>query len=162
VNGAAATSRERTDGAGSTGVGLRLPHLAEVAAGASHPAWLEAHPENFLANPHARELLLRVRQSCPVALHSVGISVGSATGLDRAHLARMRALVDDVDPFLVSGHLAWSTHAGLYLNDLLPLRYDDEALRVVAATSASHPRLARRRISSPSSRAGRDAACCAT
>jgi hypothetical protein len=115
------------------GVGLRLPHLAEVAAGVSHAAWLEAHPENFLANPHARELLLRVRHRCPVSLHTVGVSVGSATGVDRAHLARLRELVDDVEPFLVSGHLAWSTHAGIYLNDLLPIPYDDEALRVVVA-----------------------------
>jgi uncharacterized protein (UPF0276 family) len=126
-------SREHTVNALPAGVGLRLPHLAEVAAGASSPAWLEAHPENFLANPHARELLLRVRHHHPVALHTVGVSVGTATGLDRSHLARLRALVDELDPFLVSGHLAWSTYDGIYLNDLLPMRYDDDALRLVAA-----------------------------
>jgi uncharacterized protein (UPF0276 family) len=41
--------------------------------------------------------------------------------------------VDEVDPFLVSGHLAWSTYDGIYLNDLLPIPYDDHALRVVVA-----------------------------
>ena len=41
--------------------------------------------------------------------------------------------MDQLDPFLVSGHLAWSTHRGTYLNDLLPLPYDDETLRIVAA-----------------------------
>lgn len=128
----AAISREHAD-LMPTGVGLRLPHLAEVAAGRSRASWLEAHPENFLANAHARELLLGIRHSHPVALHSVGISVGSATGLDRAHLVRIRGLIDDVEPFLVSGHLAWSMHGGVYLNDLLPLPYDDEALRAVAA-----------------------------
>jgi uncharacterized protein (UPF0276 family) len=127
-------SREYAVNALPAGVGLRLPHLAEVAAGASGAAWLEAHPENFLANPHARELLLRVRHHHPVALHTVGVSVGTATGLDRTHLARLRALVDEVDPFLVSGHLAWSTYDGIYLNDLLPIPYDEDALRVVVAT----------------------------
>jgi uncharacterized protein len=131
--GPAAMSREYAVNAVPTGVGLRLPHLAEVAAGASSAAWLEAHPENFLANPHARELLLRVRHHHPVALHTVGVSVGTATGLDRSHLARLRTLVDELDPFLVSGHLAWSTYDGIYLNDLLPIPYDDDALRVVAA-----------------------------
>jgi uncharacterized protein (UPF0276 family) len=126
-------SREHASTALPAGVGLRLPHLAEVAAGASSAAWLEAHPENFLANPHGRELLLRVRRHHPVALHTVGVSVGSATGLDRAHLARIRTLVDELDPFLVSGHLAWSTYEGMYLNDLLPIPYDDDALRAVAA-----------------------------
>jgi hypothetical protein len=42
----------------------------------------------------------------------------------------MRDLVNRIDPVFVSGHLAWSTHGGEYLNDLLPLPYDAEALRV--------------------------------
>jgi hypothetical protein len=133
VTGSVAISREYAVNAPPAGVGLRLPHLAEVAAGASRAGWLEAHPENFLGIPHARELLLRVRQHHPVALHTVGISVGSATGMDRSHLARIRALVAEVEPFLVSGHLAWSTYDSVYLNDLLPIPYDDDALRVVAA-----------------------------
>ena len=131
--GTAAISCERVDDALPTGVGLRLPHLSEVAAGASRAAWLEAHPENFLGVAHARELLLRARHHHPIALHTVGVSVGSATGVDRAHLARIRELVDEVEPFLVSGHLAWTMHAGVYLNDLLPIPYDDEALRVIVA-----------------------------
>lgn len=117
---------------GRAGIGLRLPHLAEVAAGACSPAWLEVHPENFLANPHAHELLLEVAQRCEISAHTVGLSVGSAEGVDREHLARIRVFVDEFDPFLVSGHLAWSMHRGTYLNDLLPLPYDDETLRVVA------------------------------
>jgi uncharacterized protein (UPF0276 family) len=113
------------------GVGLRLPHLAEVAAGAPAAAWLEAHPENFLANPHARELLQEVRRRHPIALHTVGLSVGSVDGIDREHLRRLGRLVEEIDPLLVSGHLAWSTHRGTYLNDLLPLPYNEEALDVV-------------------------------
>jgi uncharacterized protein (UPF0276 family) len=116
----------------AAGVGLRLPHLAEVAAGAATPAWLEAHPENFLANPHARELLTDIARSCAISLHTVGLSVGSVGGIDREHLARVRTLVADVRPVLVSGHLAWSTHRGTYMNDLLPLPYTEEALRFVA------------------------------
>ena len=115
------------------GVGLRLPHLAEVAAGVPTAAWLEVHPENFLANPHARELLLDIAERHAISLHSVGLSVGSVTGVDRDHLKRIRRLVDEIDPILVSGHLAWSTNRGIYLNDLLPLPYNEETLRIVAA-----------------------------
>jgi uncharacterized protein (UPF0276 family) len=114
------------------GVGLRLPHLAEVAAHPPSIGWVEVHPENFVANPHACELLLDVRRRHEVALHTVGLSIGSADGVDRDHLARIAGFVADIEPMLVSGHLAWSTHAGLYLNDLLPLPYDDETLRIVA------------------------------
>ncbi len=116
----------------SAGVGLRLPHLAEVAATAPPVGWLEIHPENFLANPHARELLQDVRRRRAISVHTVGVSIGSVEGIDRVHLARVRELVDEVNPVLVSGHLAWSTHQGAYLNDLLPLPYDEETLRLVS------------------------------
>ena len=115
------------------GIGLRLPHLAEVATDVPFVAWLEIHPENFLANPHAKELLLTIAANRAISLHTVGISIGSITGLDRDHLYRVRQLVDDLDPFLISGHLAWSTHDSTYLNDLLPLPYDEESLKLVAS-----------------------------
>lgn len=115
----------------SAGVGLRLPHLAEVAATRPSAAWFEVHPENFLANPHALELLQDIARDYPISVHTVGVSIGSAGGIDRSHLQRVRRLVDALDPFLVSGHLAWSTHAGEYLNDLLPLPYNEETLRLV-------------------------------
>jgi len=118
---------------GAAGIGLRLPHIAEVVATRPRAAWLEIHPENFLGNPHARELLTEVARHYPISVHTVGISIGSAEGIDRTHLGRLRELIDAVDPVLVSGHLAWSTHAGTYLNDLLPLPYNEETLAVVAA-----------------------------
>jgi uncharacterized protein (UPF0276 family) len=118
---------------GKAGVGLRLPHLAEVVATRPDVGWLEIHPENFLANPHATELLSDLARHYPISVHTVGISIGSADGIDRTHLRRLRALIDAIDPILVSGHLAWSTSRGTYLNDLLPLPYDEEALRTVLA-----------------------------
>lgn len=115
------------------GIGLRLPHLAEIVVTRPSAGWLEVHPENFLANPHASELLVDLARDYPISVHSVGVSIGSAGGIDRAHLKRVRGLIDAVDPVLVSGHLAWSTHEGEYLNDLLPLPYNDETLQLVAA-----------------------------
>ena len=85
-----------------------------------------------MSNPHALELLEDIGSHYPLSVHTVGVSIGSAHGVDRHHLARVRALVDQLDPVLVSGHLAWSTHPGEYLNDLLPLPYDDETLAVLA------------------------------
>ena len=116
----------------AAGVGLRLQHIAEVAATRPPAAWLEIHPENFIANPHAAELLDDLARDYPVSVHSVGVSIGSADGVDHRHLKRVKALIDRIDPFLVSGHLAWSTHEGAYLNDLLPLPYDRESLAVLA------------------------------
>ena len=116
----------------SAGIGLRLPHIEEAVATQPSVGWLEIHPENFLANAHGTELLVTLADHYPISVHTVGVSVGTASGIDRRHLARVRALVDRVDPVLVSGHLAWSTHGAEYLNDLLPLPYDQETLALVS------------------------------
>ena len=115
------------------GVGLRLPHITEVAATRPPAGWLEIHPENFLANPHAAELLIELSQHYPISVHTVGVSIGSVSGIDQAHLRRVRSLIDKINPAFVSGHLAWSTHGVEYLNDLLPLPYGEEALRLIEA-----------------------------
>ena len=114
------------------GVGLRLQHLSEVAATRPAISWFEIHPENFIANPHAAELLDEIAAHYPMSVHTVGVSVGSAGGIDRKHLARVKALIDRLDPIMVSGHLAWSTHEGDYLNDLLPLPYTRESVALIA------------------------------
>lgn len=124
------SNRQRPD---TAGVGLRLPHLAEVVATRPAVGWLEVHPENFLANPHATELLTELARHYPISVHTVGISIGSVDGIDRAHLQRLRQFIDTIGPVMISGHLAWSTNQGAYLNDLLPLPYDEDALRMVAA-----------------------------
>ena len=115
----------------TAGIGLRLAHLAEMVATRPSTGWLEIHPENFLANPHASELLTELAAHFPISVHTVGVSIGSATGIDKAHLRRIRSLVDAIDPIFISGHLAWSTYQQEYLNDLLPLPYSEETLRLV-------------------------------
>jgi uncharacterized protein len=114
----------------STGIGLRLPHVAEIAAARPHLGFLEVHAENYMAETAALDRLLELRRDYPVSVHGVALSLGSAEELDRIHLGRLRALIERVDPVLVSEHLAWSAIGGTYLNDLLPLPYTEESLDV--------------------------------
>ena len=113
------------------GIGLRSPHVAEVLATRPALPWLEVHPENYLGGGPAVRALDALRRDYPVTFHAVGLSVGSAGGVDRRHLDRIRSLVDRIQPALVSEHLAWSQADGAYLNHLLPLPYTEESLAVV-------------------------------
>src|SRR5438045_3114579 len=79
----------------------------------------------------APQILDAIRRDYPISLHGVGLSLGSAEGLDAAHLARVRNVVERVEPGLVSEHLSWSVTGGTYLADLLPLPMTDEALSIV-------------------------------
>src|SRR5207245_4356428 len=72
-----------------------------------------------------------IRRDYPLSLHGVGLSLGSADGLDERHLLRLKQLIERVEPGLVSEHLAWTSIRGTHLADLLPLPLTEEALDVV-------------------------------
>jgi len=115
------------------GIGLRTAHLRQIAAAAPSVGFLEIHAENYMGDSPAVALLERIRADNELSVHGVGLSLGSADGLDGQHLARLKAMVDRFQPAMVSEHLSWSVSGGAYFNDLLPLPYTDEALAVVAA-----------------------------
>jgi uncharacterized protein (UPF0276 family) len=118
----------------SAGIGLRAPHYREILDARPAIGWLEVHSENFFGRGgQPLDYLERVRDLYPVSLHGVGLSLGSADGLRDSHLARLKALVDRFEPALVSDHLCWGAIGKQHLNDLLPLPYTEEALRVVCA-----------------------------
>jgi uncharacterized protein (UPF0276 family) len=76
--------------------------------------------------------LLRARANYPLSLHGVGLGLGSADGLDREHLARVKAAIGRFEPALVSEHACWGQAGGEYFNDLLPLPYTEEAVQLLA------------------------------
>jgi uncharacterized protein len=94
-------------------------------------AFMEVHTENYMGGGAPIRCLEAVRRDFPVSLHGVGLSLGSAEGLDSGHLDRIRQVADRIEPALMSEHIAWSVSGGTYLADLLPLPMTDEALAVV-------------------------------
>ncbi|AEI82184.1 hypothetical protein UPF0276 (plasmid) [Cupriavidus necator N-1] len=128
------------------GIGLRFRHHQAVVE--EHPAvsWFEVHTENYMGGGRAPGCLDAIRRDYALSLHGVGLSLGSADGLDLAHLARVREVVERVEPGLVSEHLSWSITRGTYLADLLPLPMTEEALAVVCSHVDQVQGALRRRI----------------
>ncbi len=129
----------------ATGIGLRAPHHERVARELPAIPWLEVHSENFFAAGGPQLTLLdSVRTHYPLSLHGVGLSIGSADGLDTEHLTQLAALIDRVQPAAVSEHLCWGALGGRHSNDLLPLPYTDEALaHLIARVAQVQDRLGR-------------------
>lgn len=115
------------------GVGLKAQHLETVVAERPDLGWFEVHAENYMgAGGAPHHYLETIRRDYPLSLHGVGLSLGGTEPLDEAHLGRLKALVERYEPGLVSEHLAWSSHGGAFLNDLLPLPYTREAVQRVS------------------------------
>ena len=116
------------------GLGLRKPHYPDFLDGDVPVDFVEVISENFMIEGgRPRAILRQVREKHPVALHGVSMSLGSAHGLDRDYLARLRQLADEIDPLFVSDHLSWSRTPAFNAHDLLPLPYTQEALTVVCS-----------------------------
>jgi uncharacterized protein (UPF0276 family) len=126
-----AESTQRSPIPAQAGIGLRFPHHQAVADTRPDVAWLEVHTENYMGGGSPLAYLDALRHDYPIALHGVGLSLGSAEGLDLGHLERIRQVVERFDPGLVSEHLSWSVVDGVYLADLLPLPMTEEALALV-------------------------------
>jgi hypothetical protein len=131
---------------GRAGIGLRAPHIAEVLATRPALSFLEVHSENYMGGGPGLRQLEAIRAHYPLSLHGVGLSLGSADGLDADHLDRLRMLVERIEPALVSEHLSWSVAGGVYLNDLLPLPLTEEALDVVCRNVETMQAALKRRV----------------
>ncbi|MEK8049320.1 DUF692 domain-containing protein [Ideonella sp. DXS22W] len=126
----------------STGIGWRQPHYRELLDGPprSGLGFLEVHSENFFAEGGAAlAVLAEGRARHPVSLHGVGLALGSAAGLDEAHLARLAALVRRIEPVRVSDHASFARaplQAGgpvVHGSDLLPIAFTPAALDILVA-----------------------------
>jgi uncharacterized protein (UPF0276 family) len=98
----------------TAGLGLKSQHYADALAATAEGLWFEVHPENYMAagGPRLR-WLEAIRAEHPLSLHGVGLSLAADADPDPEHLAALKALVDRFEPFVVSEHLAWSTHRGV-------------------------------------------------
>jgi uncharacterized protein (UPF0276 family) len=128
------------------GVGLRADHYEDVLGGPARVEWFEAISENYMdTQGRPLHVLERVRRDRPVALHGVGLSIGSTDPLDERYLDSLAALVERIEPALVTDHLCWTGVGGRVLYDLLPLPYTAEALaHVVERVRRVQDRLGRR------------------
>jgi uncharacterized protein (UPF0276 family) len=115
------------------GIGLRAVHHQALINERPAVGWIEAHTENYFhGGGTAARALERARADYPLSLHGVGLGLGSADGVDREHLARVKHAIARFEPALVSEHACWGHSGGEFFNDLLPLPYTDEAVELLA------------------------------
>ncbi|RAS22209.1 MULTISPECIES: MNIO family bufferin maturase [unclassified Pseudomonas] len=127
------------------GIGLKAEHYAQALACSAEGLWFEVHPENYMVGGPRLAWLRRIAERHPLSLHGVALSLAADADPDPLHLQRLRMLIDQVRPVLVSEHLAWSTWRGDYHPDLLPFPRSSEALaRICSNIQRSQDALGRR------------------
>jgi uncharacterized protein (UPF0276 family) len=116
------------------GIGWRHPHYAALLEQQPALDFIEVHSENFFAPGGAALAVLReARERYPVSLHGVGLSLGSAVGIDPWHLDQLARLAKAIDPVRVSDHASFASGPGLHAADLLPVPMTHTALEALCA-----------------------------
>jgi uncharacterized protein (UPF0276 family) len=114
------------------GLGLRTDHFQYVVDEQPAVDWFEITSENFMvAGGKPRYYLHTIGERYPLVMHGVSLSIGSTDPLDYAYLSKLRQLAQEVNPAWVSDHLCWSSVDHVNSHDLLPLPYNEEAIKHV-------------------------------
>ena len=114
------------------GLGLKPEHFRHIVETWPDLGFFEIHAENYMVDGGPfHHYLTRIRERYPLSIHGVGLSIGGESPLDADHLDRLAALIDRYAPQSFSEHLAWASHGGVFLNDLLPLPYHGRTLQRV-------------------------------
>jgi len=115
------------------GLGLRKELAADTIQNADKIDWLEIVPENYMnLGGAARTRLEKVAECFPLVSHGVNLSLGSTDPLNQDYLLSLKKLVDQVDAPWWSDHLCFTSFAGVYMHDLMPLPFTNEAVRHVS------------------------------
>ncbi len=116
------------------GVGLSFkPSFHQAVSELNEPnLWFEVHTENYCAvGGPRRHMLSQLAERFPISLHGVGGSLGNKSHDLGYHLKLVKALVQEINPVLISEHVAWSVRNHEYFADLLPVRRTHEAMNIL-------------------------------
>jgi len=114
------------------GLGLRTAHYEHVLEHLPPVDWFEVISENYMVGGgKPKHYLHRVREHYPLVMHGVSLSIGSTDPLNTGYLRQLKTLAAEVEPEWLSDHLCWTGVGGVNSHDLLPLPYNEQALRHV-------------------------------
>ncbi|QDS94376.1 hypothetical protein FF011L_31550 [Roseimaritima multifibrata] len=116
------------------GIGLRTVHFAHILNEWPEVDWFEIISENFMdCSGRPRYILDQIAERYPIVMHGVSMSIGSTDRLDIDYLKKLKQLASDVKAQWVSDHVCWTGVAAKNTHDLLPVPYNEETLKHLAA-----------------------------
>lgn len=116
------------------GLGLRTEYYDIILQQRPKVDWFEILSENYMVDGGKPLYFLdAIRQHYPMVMHGVSLSIGGTDPLDMQYLSQLKQLAQRVEPCWISDHLCWTAQGGHNLHDLLPLPYNEDAIKHVAS-----------------------------
>ena len=118
------------------GISFRPAWRYEVVRHRAALGAVECIPEDVAGPAGARDLQV-LRDAVPVLLHGIGLSLGSADGLEPERLEHVARLAEALSPPWFSEHIAFTRAGGIEIGHLTPLPHTREAVEAVAENVAA-------------------------
>lgn len=116
------------------GLGLRTEHYEYVLQNTPDVDWFEVVTENFMVSGgKPRYYLEQISERYPIVMHGVSLSIGSSDPLNWDYLKHLKTLSNETKPEWISDHLCWTGINQVNSHDLLPLPYNEESIKHIAA-----------------------------
>lgn len=115
------------------GVGLRGPHVPDILNEKPNIPWFELLTDNHLPQGGVFSFQAdAIAQQYPVAIHGVGMSLGSTDPIDWNYITSVKELAKRTNARHISEHLSFTACENVHSHELLPLPKTEEALTHVA------------------------------
>ena len=111
-----------------SGLGFRNALMQKTIEARDAIDFLEIISDNFIGHGAQREILEEICDLFPVIPHGVGLSIGSADGVDPTYLQKIRVVSDVTGSPYYSEHLCHTRAPGIDLGHLSPLWFTEEVL----------------------------------
>ena len=116
------------------GLGLRAKHYDHILQNKPAIDWFEIITENYIDNHKGYwEFLTDLRQTYPIVMHGVSLSIGSTDSLNIDYLNKVKKLAEHIKAPWVSDHLCYTGIGGVNTHDLLPVPYTKEMLEHIVS-----------------------------
>jgi uncharacterized protein (UPF0276 family) len=111
------------------GLGLRAQHYEHILQNKPAIDWFEIITENYIDTHKGYwDFLSELRETYPIAMHGVSLSIGSTDELNLEYLNKIKKLAEHIKAEWISDHLCYTGVGGKNTHDLLPVPYTNEML----------------------------------
>lgn len=111
------------------GLNLRLEYIDQILESRPSLPFLEIIIDNWFTNGSHYKKLQEIREIYPISFHCVGLNLGGQSQLDQSYINRVKELAKKFTPFQISDHLCFQNSKTTYFHDLLPIPFNQEALK---------------------------------
>lgn len=114
------------------GLGFRPELKSDIFFHQEKIDFLEITADHYLDATSRKQVELELlKKHFPLIPHGLGLSLGSAEGVDEIYLEKFANLVEDVEPEWFSDHICFTKAGGIDIGHLSPVPFTNESLQIL-------------------------------